>query len=79
MEVFGTMHHQGGRISEMERLQVQELLRSEEACVAKAEFFANQIQDPALRDLCRQCASVGHRHINDLNYILRSAGVAQSQ
>jgi len=73
------MHHQGGRISEMEKLQVQELLRSEEVCVAKAEFFMNQTQDPAMRDLCRQYASIGHRHISDLNHILRSAGVSQPQ
>ncbi|MEW6522229.1 MAG: hypothetical protein AB1445_01440 [Bacillota bacterium] len=70
------MHHHGGRISEMEKLQVQELLRNEELCVAKAEFFMNQTQDPSLRDLCRQCVNTGHRHINELNNILRGAGIS---
>jgi len=42
------MHHQGVRISELERLRVQELLRSEEACVAKTVFLMNQGPGPGL-------------------------------
>ena len=71
--------HQGGRLSEMEKLQLQEILRNEQLCVNKCEFFGQQMQDPALRDLCRHMIDMSQRHINELNSILHESGISPQQ
>ncbi len=61
----------------MEKLQIQELLRNEELCVTKCQAFANQVQDPGLKDICTRMVNISHRRIDELNSVLRETGLSQ--
>lgn len=66
--------HQG-RMTEMEKLKIQEQLRSEELCAKKASMYLNQVQDPAVQGLLQQMADKSQRHVNVLTNLLQDAGV----
>lgn len=66
--------HQG-RMTEMEKLRIQEQLRSEELCAKKAGMYLNQVQDPAVQGLLQQMADKSQRHVNVLTNLLQDAGV----
>lgn len=66
--------HQG-RMTEMEKLKIQEQLRSEELCAKKVGMYLNQVQDPAVQGLLQQMADKSQRHVSALTNLLQDAGV----
>ncbi|MEW6183326.1 MAG: hypothetical protein AB1500_09165 [Bacillota bacterium] len=65
-------------ISEMEKLQIGETLRTEQVRVKKLAVYMDAIQDPALKGLLNQMQQVSQQHVNVLNNILGQAGIPQT-
>jgi hypothetical protein len=63
-------------ISEMEKLTIQSLIRSEELCAKKAQVYLNQTRDQAVQGMLQQTLDRGQRHISVLNGLLQEAGLA---
>ncbi|WP_066634500.1 hypothetical protein [Desulfolucanica intricata] len=61
----------GGRMSEMERLNLMEQLRSEELCAKKVSMYQSQAQDPALQSILQQTTEMCQRHIRALQGMLQ--------
>jgi len=64
------------QMSEMERLQMMELLRFENHCSRKISAYMDQVQDPQIRSLLQQLSNKGQQHINAINGIMRDAGMS---
>lgn len=62
---------QQGRMSEMEKLIIQEQLKAEELCAKKVQMYMNQARDPAVQSVLRQMSDKSQRHINALNGIMQ--------
>lgn len=62
-------------ISEMEKLNIQSLIRVEEICAKKAQIYLNQTRDQAVQGLLQQTLDRGQRHISALNSLLQEAGL----
>lgn len=67
------------QMSEMERLQMMELLRFENHCARKISAYMDQVQDPQIRSLLHQLSNKGQQHINAINSLMRDAGMAPPQ
>lgn len=65
----------GTGMSEMEKLQIQSLLRAEEICARKAQMYLNQTRDPMVQGVLQQAVDRGNRHMQALNGLLQEAGV----
>ncbi|MFZ5646622.1 MAG: hypothetical protein ACOY30_03270 [Bacillota bacterium] len=65
----------GMSMSEMEKLQIQSLLKAEEICARKAQMYLSQARDPAVQGLLQQAVDRGNRHMAALNSLLQEAGV----
>ncbi|MEW5953334.1 MAG: hypothetical protein AB1815_06230 [Bacillota bacterium] len=66
--------HQG-RMTEMEKLKIQEQLKAEELCSKKARMYLNQAQDPAIQGLLQQMGDKSQRHVSALTNLLQDAGL----
>jgi len=62
--------HQG-RMTEKEKLIIQEQLMAEELCTKKVQMYLNQVRDPAIQGLLQQMADKGQRHTSTLNNMLQ--------
>lgn len=66
----------GMNMSEMEKLQIQSLLKAEEICARKAQMYLNQTRDPAVHGILQQAMDRGNRHVAALNGLLQEAGLS---
>lgn len=66
----------GVTISEMEKLQMQSLIKAEEICARKAQLYLGQSRDPAVQGILQQAVDMGQRHISILNGLLQEAGIS---
>lgn len=66
------------RLTEMERLAIEEQLRAEELCAKKVQLYMSVSRDPAVQSVLQQMAEKGQRHISTLNSILQDAGFLSS-
>lgn len=67
-----------GRLTEMERLMIEEQLRVEDNCAKKVQLYMSVSRDPAVQAVLQQVAEKGQRHINTLNSMLQDAGFTSS-
>ncbi|MBF7082522.1 hypothetical protein IT084_05955 [Desulfallas sp. Bu1-1] len=63
-----------GRLTEMERLMIEEQLRAEDICAKKVQLYMSVSRDPAVQAVLQQIAEKGQRHISTLNSMLQDAG-----
>lgn len=66
------MHH--FRMSEKEKLYLQDQLRAEQLCLKKAQMYLQQTRDSAVQGLLQQCIDKSQRHVNALQGLLQEAG-----
>lgn len=66
----------GMTMSEMEKLQIQSLMRAEELCARKAQMYLGQSRDPAVQSMLQQSVDRGHRHLSLLGSLLQEAGIS---
>ncbi len=64
-----------GKLSEMERLAIEEQLRSEEICAGKVQLYMSVTRDTAVQAVLQQMAEKGQRHFSILNSMLQDAGI----
>jgi len=64
-----------GRLTEMERLAIEEQLRAEDICAKKVQLYMSVTRDPSVQVILQQIAEKGQRHISTLNSMLQDAGV----
>ncbi len=64
-----------GRLTEMERLAIEEQLRAEDICAKKIQMYMSLSRDPAVQALLQQMAEKSHRHISTLNSLMQDAGM----
>lgn len=64
-----------GRLTEMERLAIEEQLRAEEICARKVQFYMSVSRDPAVQAILQQTAEKGQRHISTLKSLMQDAGM----
>jgi len=62
-------------MSEMEKLNIQQLIRAEELCAKKVQAYLGQTKDPAIQGMLQQMLDRGNRHISSLNSLLHEAGL----
>ncbi|MFZ5642270.1 MAG: hypothetical protein ACOY46_01620 [Bacillota bacterium] len=62
-------------MSEMEKLNIQQLIRAEELCAKKVQTYLGQTRDPAIHGILQQKLDRGQRHISSLNSLLQEAGL----
>ncbi|RPF42663.1 hypothetical protein [Thermodesulfitimonas autotrophica] len=65
-------------ISEMEKLQLRHHLGIEQVRAKKLAGYAEQVRDPALKNLLNQMNQVSQQHIGTLQSLLGQAGIPQS-
>ncbi|WP_347490519.1 hypothetical protein [Desulfoscipio sp. XC116] len=65
-----------GKVTEMERLAIEEQLRAEEICTRKVQLYMSVTRDPAVQAILQQMAEKGQRHVGTLNNMLQEAGLA---
>lgn len=63
-----------GRLTEMEKLMIEEQLRAEDICAKKVQLYMSVSRDPAVQAVLQQIAEKGQRHIGTLNSMLQEAG-----
>lgn len=68
----------GMNMSEMEKLQIQALLKAEEICARKAQMYLSQSRDPAVQGILQQSVDMGNRHLSALNSLLQEAGLSSA-
>ncbi len=66
------------RLTEMERLLIEEQLRAEDLCAKKVQMYMSVSRDPAVQAILQQAADKGQRHISALNSMLHEAGFQSS-
>jgi len=64
------------RMTEKEKLYVQDQIKAEQLCAKKAQLYQDQTHDPSIQGLLRQCADKSQRHVNSLQTLLREAGIS---
>ena len=64
-----------GRLTEMERLVVEEQLRAEDICAKKIQMYMSMSRDPSVQAILQQMAEKGQRHISTLNSLMQDAGM----
>ncbi|AGL00780.1 hypothetical protein [Desulfoscipio gibsoniae] len=67
-----------GKLTEMERLAIEEQLRAEELCARKVQLYMSVTRDPAVQSVLQQMAEKGQRHVSTLNGMLQDAGFNSS-
>ncbi|OPX90885.1 MAG: hypothetical protein A4E54_00563 [Pelotomaculum sp. PtaB.Bin117] len=60
------------QLTQMELLQLEELLRAEELAVKKSDFFADNCQDADLKKIFQESSRVHQGHLDGLLGQLRS-------
>ncbi|TYO97188.1 hypothetical protein [Desulfallas thermosapovorans] len=65
-----------GKLTEMERLAIEEQLRAEDICARKVQLYMSVTRDPSVQALLQQMAEKGQRHVSTLNSLLQDAGLA---
>lgn len=58
------------QLSQKERLLLEDLKSHEEMCIKKYTNYANQAQDPQLKQMFRNHAQIEREHYNTINQIL---------
>lgn len=64
-----------GKLTEMERLAIEEQLWSEDICSRKVQLYMSVTRDPAVQAILQQIAEKGQRHCSTLNGMLQDAGI----
>lgn len=67
-----------GQLSQKEKMLLEDLKKEEDLCVIKYQNYAQQAQDPTLRQLFSKLASDEQRHYSTVDQILQSGGQAKS-
>ncbi|HML36046.1 MAG TPA: spore coat protein [Bacillota bacterium] len=63
-----------GQLSQKEKMLLEDLKKEEDLCVIKYQNYAQQAQDPVLRQLFSKLASDEQRHYSTVDQILQSGG-----
>jgi spore coat protein CotF len=58
------------KLTEKERLLLEDQKRHEQVCVEKYQAYANQAQDPALKQLFNSYSQQEQQHLNSVNQML---------
>jgi hypothetical protein len=64
------------RMTEKEKLYIQDQIKSEQLCAKKAQLYHDQTRDPSIQGLLRQCVDKSQRHADTLQGLLREAGIS---
>ena len=64
-----------GRLTEAEKLAIEEQLRAEDICAKKVQLYMSVSRDPAVQAILQQVAEKGQRHVSTLNGLLQDAGM----
>ncbi|MDI7248630.1 MAG: spore coat protein [Bacillota bacterium] len=64
----------GPRLSAMEKHYIEEQLRHERLCLTKCNTFANQLQDPQLRQVVQNLGQQCQQHVQTLSNLLQQSG-----
>lgn len=64
-----------GKLTEMERLAIEEQLRAEDICARKVQLYMSVTRDPSVQAVLQQMAEKGQRHVSTLNSLLQDAGL----
>lgn len=64
-----------GKLTEMERLVIEEQLRAEDICAKKIQMYTGMSRDPAVQAILQQMADKSQHHISTLNSLLQDAGI----
>ena len=72
------MAHQ---LTKKEQLLLEDLKQHEKVCIKKYQDYANQVQDPQLKDLLNNYAQQEQNHLNSINEMLggRVPSIGQGQ
>mgnify|MGYP000138544300 CR=1 FL=1 len=65
-------------ISEMEKLNLRHQLSTEQVRAKKLAGYAEEVRDPALKNLLHQMHQMSQQHIGTLKSLLDQAGIPQS-
>lgn len=63
------------QMSQIEKLNITELLRYESLCAKKLSAYMNQVQDPQIRSVLSQYHNLCQQHTNMLNSFKQQAGM----
>jgi len=66
------------QMSQIEKLNITELLRHESLCAKKLSAYMNQVQDPQIRSVLSQYHDLCRQHTNMLNSFMQQAGMQQA-
>ncbi|HCD41693.1 MAG TPA: spore coat protein, partial [Firmicutes bacterium] len=69
----------GFQLTQKERLLLQDQLSHEKVCIEKYSNYAQQAQDPQLKQLFNQYASHERQHYNTINQLLQGQQVTMQQ
>ena len=69
----------GFQLTQKERLLLQDQLSHEKVCIEKYSNYAQQAQDPQLKQLFNQYASHERHHYNTINQLLQGQQVTMQQ
>ena len=64
------------RMTEKEKLYIQDQIKSEQLCAKKAQLYQDQTRDQSIQGLLRQCTDKSQRHVDSLQTLLREAGIS---
>lgn len=65
----------GYTMTSKEQSMLTDVLNSEKLCMTKYQNYANQIQDPALKQMFQQLATSGQQNIQTITQLFTQAGI----
>jgi len=66
----------GMKMSEMEKLLIHSLVKTEDLCTKKVQMYLTQTRDPVVQSMLQQSLDMGQRHVSVLNGLLQESGVS---
>ena len=64
----------GAQLSALEKHYIEEQLKHERLCLVKCNTFANQVQDPQLREVIQNLGQQCQQHVQTLSNLLQQSG-----
>jgi len=64
----------GLQLSSLEKHYIEEQLKQERLCLVKCNTFANQVQDPQLREVIQNLGQQCQQHVQTLSNLLQQSG-----
>ncbi|MBZ4645355.1 MAG: hypothetical protein JG777_844 [Clostridia bacterium] len=66
-------------LSQMEKLQMQELMKTQALCLKKAKMYANQAQDTEIKQVLEILTSRDEGHIYNLSLVMQENGISTDE